>query len=150
MSPTVITNRWLSSWAASHMCCALQRLPVHRQPAEHRWVHHGSHWLSCGGLGGLPVYCMLVPCPLTWMFSRCLWHTALTAVGWSQAPQRPQPCAQTTLVGPPPCPQPPASITMKRPTQTSYDKCIVIFVIIMLSIHAIAATPSSLRPQERR
>ncbi|KAF6260028.1 hypothetical protein COO60DRAFT_1509913 [Scenedesmus sp. NREL 46B-D3] len=23
------------------------------------------HWLSCGGLGGLPVYCMLVPCPLT-------------------------------------------------------------------------------------
>ncbi|KAF6257837.1 hypothetical protein COO60DRAFT_1190982 [Scenedesmus sp. NREL 46B-D3] len=24
-----------------------------------------SHSLSCGGSGGLPVYCMLVPCPLT-------------------------------------------------------------------------------------
>ncbi|KAF6250557.1 hypothetical protein COO60DRAFT_805426 [Scenedesmus sp. NREL 46B-D3] len=40
-------------------------------PASLQWVvrvacmSSSSHWLSCGGLGGLPVYCMLVPCRLT-------------------------------------------------------------------------------------
>ncbi|KAF6259713.1 hypothetical protein COO60DRAFT_980959 [Scenedesmus sp. NREL 46B-D3] len=33
------------------------------------------YWLSCGGLGELPAYCMLVPCPLTGPCN--VWHASL-------------------------------------------------------------------------
>ncbi|KAF6264309.1 hypothetical protein COO60DRAFT_175377 [Scenedesmus sp. NREL 46B-D3] len=70
----------LDRWAVSDLVTAATFLMGHSIAGrQHRlqWVvrvaciSSSSHSLSCEVLGGLPVYCMLVPCPLT------AWHAAL-------------------------------------------------------------------------